>query len=69
VVTNRFAHSRYGAGSHEGEIPPSGYTVKANQRSMKYHLPGSTSYDRTKAGLWFVDTATAEAAGFTRALR
>ena len=59
----------YGEGSHVGENPPEGYTIKGNERSMKYHVPESGGYDRTIADVWFDSEERATAAGFTRAQR
>ncbi|MDR1214744.1 MAG: hypothetical protein LBK54_11790 [Propionibacteriaceae bacterium] len=50
-----------------GPNPPEGFTIKANARSKKYHLPGSRGYDRTIAEVWFATPEAAEAAGFVRA--
>ena len=60
---------RYGDGAFVGSEPPEGFTIKGNERSMKYHVEGSGGYERTIADVWFVDEAAAEAAGFTRAQR
>lgn len=59
----------YGEGSYVGQNPPEGFTIKGNQRSMKYHLPGSGGYERTIAEVWFSSEEAAEAAGFTKAQR
>ncbi len=67
VVASRFAPSPFGPDSFLGPVPPEGFTIKANQRSKKYHLPSSASYDRTRSELWFRTTEAAEAAGFTMA--
>jgi gas vesicle protein len=64
-----FADSPYGEGSYSGDEPPEGFTVKGNDRSKKYHVPGSASYERTSAEVWFASAEAAEAAGFTRAQR
>lgn len=64
-----FADSPYGAGSYAGDEPPEGFTIKGNDRSKKYHAPGSASYERTSAEVWFSSPEAAEAAGFTRAQR
>ncbi|MGJ3507375.1 sunset domain-containing protein [Enemella sp. A6] len=61
--------SKFGEGSYVGMEPPAGYDIKGNDRSMKYHVAGSDSYDRTIADVWFNSTEAAEAAGFTRAQR
>lgn len=59
----------YGEGSYVGANPPEGYTIKGNERSMKYHTPDGAGYSRTNADVWFVSSEAAEAAGFTKALR
>jgi uncharacterized membrane protein ArfC len=60
----------YGAGSVRLAVAsadaPTGYTVKGNEDSMLYHSPESPTYERTIAEVWFLDVATAEAAGFNR---
>lgn len=59
----------YGTGSAmagpEGAAPQ-GWTVKADERSMRYHTTDSPSYDQTTAAIWFVDEKTAGKAGFSR---
>lgn len=60
---------RYGPDAYVGAEPPAGFTVKGNERSMKYHTVESGGYERTIADVWFADEAAAEAAGFTRAQR
>jgi gas vesicle protein len=64
-----FADSPYGDGSYAGDEPPEGFTIKGNDRSKKYHVPGSASYERTSAEVWFASSEAAEAAGFTKAQR
>ncbi|MGC3994399.1 MAG: hypothetical protein QM779_09880 [Propionicimonas sp.] len=64
-----FAGSPYGDGSYVGDEPPEGFTIKGNDRSMKYHLPGSAAYERTIAEVWFDSEEAAQAAGFVRAQR
>lgn len=59
----------YGEGAYVGDEPPAGYTIKGNERSMKYHTEDAAGYDRTNADVWFKSEKDAEAAGFTRALR
>ena len=61
-----FAASPYGEGSHVGSEPPEGFAIKGNDRSMKYHVPGSPSYERTIPEVWFDTVEHAEAAGFTK---
>ncbi|MGK2350463.1 sunset domain-containing protein [Cutibacterium sp. V947] len=57
------------ATSYVGENPPKEYVIKGNDRSMKYHVPGSGGYDRTIADVWFATEEAAQAAGFTKAQR
>ncbi|SPF69270.1 hypothetical protein PROPJV5_2225 [Propionibacterium ruminifibrarum] len=59
----------YGEGAYLGTNPPEGYTIKGNERSMKYHTPDGAGYSRTNADVWFVSSEAAEAAGFTKAQR
>jgi len=62
------ADGPYGAGSAaplEDGAAPEGFTVKGNADSMMYHTTESRWYEQTIAEVWFVDAATAEAAGFT----
>ncbi len=59
----------YGQGSYVGDEPPEGFTIKGNDRSMKYHVPGSAAYERTIAEVWFDSEDAAQAAGFVRAQR
>jgi hypothetical protein len=54
-------------GVYVGVEPPTGYTIKGNERSMKYHTPDSNSYGRTIAQIWFDSEEAAERAGFSRA--
>jgi hypothetical protein len=61
--------SPYGAGSHVGPNPPEGFDIKGNERSMKYHLPGSAGYARTTGEVWFNSEEAAQAAGFVRSQR
>lgn len=58
-----------GIGSYTGEDPPEGFTIKGNERSMKYHTPDSGGYDRTIAEVWFSSEEAAQRAGFTKAQR
>ncbi|MSS45867.1 hypothetical protein FYJ43_07415 [Cutibacterium sp. WCA-380-WT-3A] len=57
------------ATSYVGDNPPEGFIIKGNDRSMKYHVPGSGGYDRTIADVWFATEEAAQAAGFTKAQR
>lgn len=43
---------------------PEGFTVKGNASSMIYHDETSPSYEETRAEVWFLSPAHAEAAGF-----
>ncbi len=61
--------SPYGEGSYLGDEPPEGFTIKGNDRSKKYHVPGSAAYERTSAEVWFDSEEAAQAAGFTKAQR
>lgn len=60
---------KYGEGAYVGAEPPEGYTIKGNERSMKYHTPETGGYERTIADVWFNSEAAAEAAGFAKAQR
>jgi hypothetical protein len=57
----------YETDSYIGPNPPEGFTIKANARSKKYHLPGSRGYERTIAEVWFPTEEAAQEAGFTKA--
>ena len=59
----------FGEGSFVGAEPPEGFTIKGNDRSMKYLVPESVGYERTIADVWFNSEDAAQAAGFTRAQR
>ena len=62
--------SKYeGEGVYMGSEPPEGFTIKGNQRSMKYHVPESAGYSRTVAEVWFNSEEAAQQAGFVRAQR
>jgi len=54
---------------YRGDNPPEGYTIKGNERSMKFHVPGGVGYARTQADVWFQSLEDAQAAGFTKASR
>jgi hypothetical protein len=58
-----------GEGVYIGNEPPEGFTIKGNQRSMKYHVPESAGYGRTVAEVWFNSEEAAQQAGFVRAQR
>ena len=59
--------SGYGEGAYVGPEPPEGFTIKANERSKKYHLPESAGYHRTMTEVWFSSEEAAQEAGFVRA--
>jgi hypothetical protein len=64
------ANSKYqGEGVYVGHEPPEGFTIKGNERSMKYHVPESAGYGRTVAEVWFNSEEAAQQAGFVRAQR
>jgi hypothetical protein len=58
-----------GEGVYIGSEPPEGFTIKGNERSMKYHVPESAGYGRTTAEVWFNSEEAAQQAGFVRAQR
>ena len=58
------ADTGYGPGSYVGEEPPTGFDIKGNADSMKFHTTESPWYDRTIAEVWFETVEAAEAAGF-----
>lgn len=62
--------SPYGTGSIRlksgSKSAPDGYLIKGNEDSMLYHTVASESYEETIAEVWFVDEASAEAAGFKK---
>jgi hypothetical protein len=64
-----FGDTPYGEGSYIGDEPPADFLIKGNDRSKKYHVPGSASYERTSAEVWFVSEEAAQAAGFVKAQR
>ena len=55
--------ARVGAASADGS-GPEGFTVKGNASSMIYHEETSPAYEETRAEVWFLSAAHAEAAGF-----
>jgi hypothetical protein len=62
--------SKYeGEGVYVGSEPPEGFSIKGNERSMKYHVPESAGYGRTMAEVWFNSEEAAQQAGFVRAQR
>jgi hypothetical protein len=70
VGAPRAAKPKYeGEGIYIGSEPPEGFTIKGNERSMKYHVPESAGYGRTVAEVWFSSEEAATQAGFVRAQR
>lgn len=61
------ARASYGEHAFIGAEPPQDFTIKANERSKKFHLPDSAGYGRTQTEVWFKTEEAAEAAGFTKA--
>ncbi len=59
----------YGEGAYVGPNPPEGFIIKGNDRSRKYHVPGTRGYELTIAEVWFNSEEAALAAGFTKAQR
>ncbi|WP_433275932.1 50S ribosomal protein L17 [Pseudonocardia xinjiangensis] len=62
------ADAPYGEGSHapldDASEAPEGFSIKGNENSKLYHVPGSPSYDSTVPEVWFATPEAAEAAGF-----
>jgi hypothetical protein len=70
AVAAAMTSPRYqGEGVYVGHEPPEGFTIKGNERSMKYHVPESSGYGRTIAEVWFNSEEAAQQAGFVRAQR
>ena len=66
------ADGGYGADSaapNEDGSAPTGFDVKGNKDSMKYHEPDGQWYGQTVAEVWFTTAEAAEKAGFTQAGR
>ena len=64
------ADGGYGPGSaapNEDGSAPSGFDIKGNADSMKFHEPDGQWYDQTVAEVYFATAADAEKAGFTKA--
>jgi large subunit ribosomal protein L17 len=60
----------YGPGSaapNEDGSAPSGFEIKGNADSMKFHEPDGQWYDQTVAEVYFATAEDAEKAGFTKA--
>ena len=49
-------------GSFRGTEPPTGFDIKGNENSMKFHTPESQWYDQTIAEVWF-DSGTSARRG------
>ena len=58
----------FGPDSYRGEEPPTGFDIKGNEDSMKFHTPESPWYNRTIAEVWFNSAEAAAAAGFVNAV-
>ena len=68
VAVDEVAAGRYGKGSVKAGADgsgPAGWLIKGNVDSL-YHGPDSPAYEQTIAEFWFVDEATARAAGFDK---
>jgi large subunit ribosomal protein L4 len=59
----------YGKDSYRGDEPPTGFDIKGNEDSMKFHTPESPWYGRTIAEVWFKSEKAAEKAGFVNAVQ
>ena len=51
----------------EGEACPAGFPIKANERSMIFHVPGGRFYERTVPERCYATAEDAEADGYRRA--
>lgn len=64
------AETELPAGAHapleDPNEAPEGFPIKGNANSKKYHVPGSSFYDRTIAEIWFATEDDAEAAGYEK---
>ena len=64
------AETELPAGAHapleDPNEAPEGFPIKGNANSKKYHVPGSSFYDRTIAEIWFATEEDAEAAGYEK---
>jgi hypothetical protein len=49
-----------------GGSGPAGWSIKGNADSMLYHGTDSPAYEETIAEVWFIDEASARAAGFDK---
>ena len=59
----------HGSGSARAGVDgsgPTGWSIKGNADSMLYHGTDSPAYEETVAEVWFIDEATARAAGFDK---
>lgn len=61
--------TEYGEGAYVGDEPPADYIYKGNERSMKYHVPGTGGYEACNADVWFNSEEAAQKAGFVKAQR
>ena len=68
--TAEAAETELPAGAHapleDPNEAPEGFPIKGNANSKKYHVPGSSFYDRTIAEIWFATEEDAEAAGYEK---
>lgn len=64
------AETELPAGAHapleDPNEAPEGFPIKGNANSKKYHVPGSSFYDRTIAEIWFATEEDAEAVGYEK---
>ncbi len=65
AATTEGPHGPGSAAALDDGSMPSGFPIKGNANSMKYHEPGTRYYDNTVAEVWFATADDAEAAGFT----
>ena len=68
ATTEVKAKKDYGKNSYRGDKPPTGFEIKGNEDSMKFHTPESPWYSRTIAEVWFKTAEAAEAAGFVNVM-
>lgn len=67
VVEVELPAGPHGPGSARAGVDgsgPTGWSIKGNADSMLYHGTDSPAYEETIAEVWFIDEATARAAGF-----
>ncbi|MCW1957762.1 MAG: hypothetical protein KIH64_004295 [Mycobacterium sp.] len=69
VSVTETGEAPYGRGSARAGADgsgPAGWLIKGNADSMLFHGPDSPAYEQTIAEVWFLDEATARAAGFDK---